>query len=404
MISTISVAMAFYNTLAFSFGGLSDVFFAFGWFCIYAAVSIGLHTWVDASLVSSPLNKEGERLSYRINGFKCFTRKFAIMYVLWMFNLFSSFSPMGFLIVSLSFSIFLSLFVAMKSESTTVSEFLQSFYTGVAVAPRIGALDLKLFLVSHIGMSAWGLLCCSTLVNGIETGKSGVILPSILQLVYVVDFFVYEDWYCNTLDITYDNLGFYMIWGMLGWVPSFYTLPLQVGYLEKLSGTGIEIISVILLFILMYLGFRISNTQRFYFRRWLDARILQKCSNELRDRYEESYISRPSREVDYINDKIVVYIKVYYNIGYSRHTSGLLCSGLWSFSRHVNYIFDMGIALCFGLATFSFTWKAFAYFLFLSGILTHRSMRDELKCSKKYGEGWEMYKKEVPYCLIKYIY
>ena len=103
------------------------------------------------------------------------------------------------------------------------------------------------------------------------------------------------------------------------------------------------------------------------------------------------------------------------------------CSGFWGLSRHLNYVFELMLALTWslpslgnnaplGLARIS----PFFYFFFLLILLVHRyravrqvirhfsclfrTFRDEEKCRGKYGEGYEKYCQEVPYRMIPWVF
>ena len=87
-------------------------------------------------------------------------------------------------------------------------------------------------------------------------------------------------------------------------------------------------------------------------------------------------------------------------------------SGWWGVSRHFHYISELLACLSWALPCgFDFnkiyelkTWLPYAYFIYLFILLFHRIYRDEQKCEKKYGVGYEQYKKLVPYRLIPYIF
>ena len=57
------------------------------------------------------------------------------------------------------------------------------------------------------------------------------MVATILHSIYVVDFFVNEDWYLRTIDIAHDHFGFYLAWGSLAFLPTMYTL--QTQYLAR---------------------------------------------------------------------------------------------------------------------------------------------------------------------------
>lgn len=84
--------------------------------------------------------------------------------------------------------------------------------------------------------------------------------------------------------------------------------------------------------------------------------------------------------------------------------SVLLASGFWGLSRHFNYVLELFIALLFGLPALNSSIIPYFYLAFMFVLLIHRSIRDEDKCSKKYGRYWQEYCKLVPYKIFPFIY
>lgn len=62
-------------------------------------------------------------------------------------------------------------------------------------------------------------------------GNSG---GSVLQAIYVLDFFWNETWYLKTIDICHDHFGWYLGWGDCVWLPYLYTLQVR----SQGGGTG----------------------------------------------------------------------------------------------------------------------------------------------------------------------
>ena len=84
----------------------------------------------------------------------------------------------------------------------------------------------------------------------------------------------------------------------------------------------------------------------------------------------------------------------------------LLVNGFWGIARHPQYIFELGVALSWGLCTNPFLrhGQSLLYFIFLTILLSHRAVRDAEKCQAKYGEGYAKYVKRVPYKMVPYFY
>lgn len=77
----------------------------------------------------------------------------------------------------------------------------------------------------RLGMIMWQLLVVINFLAGCQLNgfDAGHFANAFLQSVYLYKFFHWETGYFNTLDITLDRAGYYLCWGCLVWVPSFYT-------------------------------------------------------------------------------------------------------------------------------------------------------------------------------------
>ena len=89
----------------------------------------------------------------------------------------------------------------------------------------------------------------------------------------------------------------------------------------------------------------------------------------------------------------------------------LICSGFWGVSRHMNYVFELMLALSWSLPSLGnvaslplASASPFFYFFFLLILLVHRTFRDEEKCSEKYGEGYQKYCQEVKCRMIPFVF
>lgn len=85
-------------------------------------------------------------------------------------------------------------------------------------------------------------------------------------------------------------------------------------------------------------------------------------------------------------------------------TSLLLASGWWGLSRHFHYVPELVAAWCWSVPALSSAILPYFYFVFLNILLFHRAVRDDIRCSVKYGKYWEEYRKLVPTYIIPYIF
>ncbi|KXT07145.1 hypothetical protein AC578_2352 [Pseudocercospora eumusae] len=260
---------------------------------------------------------------------------------------------------------------------------IYDYWIGVELNPRLGKhLDLKFFHNGRVGMGAWTLINLSWAAYqyqqlGYVTDSMLIVL--ILHATYVVDFYVNEDWYLRTIDISHDHFGFMLSWGDSTFLPSFYTL--QAQYLARYPThlTRLQAAAILGVGFLGYAMFRSANFQRDHVRaKKGDARIWGRKAEFIRTKY------RTSDNVE--------------------HESLLLTSGWWGVARHANYLADL--IQCFAFcATCGFTHiLPWSYFFFMCILLCHRARRDERRCRAKYGKQWEEYCGLVPYTIIPGIF
>lgn len=88
----------------------------------------------------------------------------------------------------------------------------------------------------------------------------------------------------------------------------------------------------------------------------------------------------------------------------TKSTSLLLVSGYWAISRHFHYIPEILLSFFWTLPAMFNSIVPYFYVIYLIILLSHRSIRDDNKCSQKYGAYWIEYKKNVPYKILPYIF
>lgn len=259
--------------------------------------------------------------------------------------------------------------------------FIYDYAMGVEFNPRFGNFDFKLFFNGRPGILAWTLINLSFAYYQYEKFgyvTDSMILVNMLQGLYVIDFFWNENWYLKTIDIAHDHFGWYLAWGDCLFLPFIYTL--QGAYLmhNDINLGFIKFITILSLGFFGYIIFRWTNYQKDYFRRTENPKIWFKDAKYIECEYKVS------------SGKI--------------YKSKLLCSGLWSLARHMNYTGDLILSLCYCLACGFNHILPYFYIIFMLILLISRCYRDEDRCSKKYGATWHLYCKKVPYRLIPYIF
>lgn len=200
-------------------------------------------------------------------------------------------------------------------------------------------------------------------------------LVTILQVLYVIDFYVNEAWYLGTIDIAHDHYGFYLAWGCFCFLPTTYTIQAQyLGMYESPTSTAYLIV-VFIIGLAGYVLFRSVNDQK-HALRTLGARCL--------------IWGKPA---EYI-------VAPYTTADGKKRTSLLLCSGWWGWSRHANYVGDLLLSYASCALVGSSKVVVWTYAIWMTVCLVHRCKRDEKRLEVKYGAAWAEYCKRVPWRFV----
>jgi len=190
----------------------------------------------------------------------------------------------------------------------------------------------------------------------------------LFEFIYVADYFIFEEHTLSTWDIITEHWGSCSYSETCG-IPIMFLI--QAWYLldsQESSSTPFLILNVVLFAIGFYI-FRISNLEKDQFKTDPNNKIWGKPAKVL------------------TNGK-----------------SKLLVDGWWGRMRHPNYVGDILIAISMSLPCGFNYIGPYLYPIYLTTLLIHRQMRDDNKCSKKYGALWQEYCKVVPYKLLPGIY
>ncbi|KAF7368088.1 7-dehydrocholesterol reductase [Mycena sanguinolenta] len=188
----------------------------------------------------------GNRLQYKINGLLSWFLTIGV-YILgglrswWDADIVAK-QWLGLMVAANAYAIVLTVVVYVKahvapshsSDRKFSGSLFHDIFAGIELNPRIGHLDLKLFNIGRVGMTAWTIVNLSLAASQYQHFGyvcNGMIVVNILQNLYILDFFYHEDWYTRTIDIAHDHFGFYLAWGGGACIPSMYTI--QAQYLAR---------------------------------------------------------------------------------------------------------------------------------------------------------------------------
>ena len=386
-------------TIPTSLPTLNDVVTSFSWQA--SSVYLGwivfqfiLYLIVPGPRIRGTRLRDGTYLEYPINGMSsllitAITATLIHIYVTpltWILDNFLELCSASILFsFALSFYLYISSFnvgVVGKNKKAQVPLLaansgitVYDFFLGRELNPRALNVDLKYFCELRPGLFAWILIDIAAVLKG---GLSPAMIIAVgLQVLYVFDALWSEASILTTMDIVMDGFGFMLAFGDLAWVPAMYSL--QPRFLAAAAASGVAATASPTSQIHLILCAIVGATGFYIFR----------SSNAQKDTFKKD-----PKHPSVVNLAVIR----------TETGSSLLAGGWWGAARHVNYAGDLLLALAMSLTTGFVTPVTYFYPLYFAVLLWHRELRDDHKCSAKYGPAWEEYKKRVPYAIIPGVY
>lgn len=357
-------------------------------FLVYIAwflFQVVLHLLVPGPDVDGVQLRNGSRLKYRINGWRCLLLTLVAaaavhVYVTPLTWIADHFPQLATSMIAFSFLLSVYLYASsfvgdkMLALGGNSGIAIYDFFIGRELNPRVlgGRLDLKYFCELRPGLFGWLVINIAMALRQYET--MGTVTPNMLlvlffQGLYVADSVFCEECILTTMDIIQDGFGFMLAFGDLAWVPVMYSL--QARYLADTS------LQFPLWFTALAAGVAIVG---FY---------IFRAANAQKDTFK--------KEPNHPSVKDLPYIK-------TENGGRLLAGGWWGTARHINYFGDWLLSVGMSLPTGFGTPVTYFYPVYFAVLLWHRELRDEHKCAHKYGKDWVKYKQMVPYRIIPYAY
>ncbi|OMO82051.1 delta(14)-sterol reductase-like protein [Corchorus capsularis] len=348
---------------------------------IYFAYLAVAGSILPGKLVPGVTLQDGSRLHYRCNGLLALVLLVGLLGIGSKMNFVSLtvISDRGLELLSatfiFSFLVMLVLYAAgcrSRSKGSSLKphitgNLIHDWWYGVQLNPQFMGIDLKFFFV-RAGMMGWLLINLSILAKSVQDGSLSLsmILYQLFCVLYILDYFVYEEYMTSTWDIIAERLGFMLVFGDLVWIP--FTFSIQGWWLlnNKVELTKAAAIANCFVFLIGYLVFRGANKQKHIFKK---------------------------------NPKELIWGKPPKVIG-----GKLLASGYWGIARHSNYLGDLLLALSFSLPCGISSPIPYFYPIYLFILLVWRERRDEARCAEKYKDIWAEYCRLVPWRIFPYLY
>jgi len=357
---------------------LTSVLLLAGWIAFQGL----LYVYGPGKVVEGRPAFNGERAEYRINGLFAFVVTTVGLIGALYVDLFSArwllaqWGPL--LTVCTLFAVGVSLvtYVAGRRRGAlerSTGNAIYDFFIGAILNPRVGRHDMKFFFESRFGMGVWAAFAVIVPAAQIEAQGSlspAMLVVSLCQTIYIVDFFVLEKNLLSMIDIIEENLGFMLWHGFLVWMPFNFTLQQQYILEADPQLSTLASVAILLLNVGGYYIFRSSNLQKVQFRRDPTQPIWGKPPESMQ----------------------------------TKRGTKLLLSGWWGIARHSNYLGDILMAFAWCLACGFGSLVPYFYVLYFVPLLIDRERRDNAMCKRKYGDDWDRYCERVPYRIIPFVY
>lgn len=363
---------------------------AVGMLAVWLSFQAALLILLPGELRDGPISPAGNRPRYKLNGVAAFV---VTHLVAWLVC-----GPLGWvdasivhdrfgelLITSSLLALVLCLGLYLKgltmpasSDAGGTGRPMWDFYWGTQLHPKLAGVELKQLINCRYAMMGWSIMILSDAaaqVDRLGHLDLGMLVAVALQVVYIFKFFVWEDGYFHSIDIMHDRFGFYIAWGVCGWLPIVYTLP-TLYLVDHPSGMGV--VAALLLFVFgvaaIYVNYE-ADAQRQRVRATQgQAKVWGRAPQTIVASYTPAD-------------------------GVPRQNL-LLVSGWWGVARHFHYLPELALAAAWTLPVGFDRGLPWFYFVFLTILLVHRSLRDDDRCARKYGPAWVEYRRRVPWRIL----
>ncbi len=363
---------------------------AAGMLLVWLVFQIGLLILLPGKHLDGPATPAGNRPRYKLNG----VAAFVVTHFAWwlatgpldMFDASVVYHRFGELLATSSLAALIACIVIyVKGRDMPASRDaggtdrpIWDFYWGTWLHPRVFDVELKQLINCRYAMLGWSIIVLSNAAAHVELHgelSNAMLVCTVLQLIYLFKFFLWEGGYFHSLDITHDRFGFYIAWGVCGWLPIVYTLP------------NLHLVQHwITLPWWLALG---------VFALGVAALVVNYQADRQRQRVRATH-----GKAKVWGRKPETILATYTTADGVKRQNLLLVSGWWGVARHFHYLPELLLAVAWTLPVGFNRALPWFYVGFLTILLVHRSMRDDDRCARKYGAAWTEYRTRVPWRIL----
>ena len=242
------------------------------------------------------------------------------------------------------------------------------FFYGVEKNPQMWGIDLKMFSYrpSLIGLALMNVSFAALQWEETGTLSLAMICYQAFTLIYITNYFHFEQGMLFTWDIIEEKFGWMLIWGDYVLVPFFYSLPAAYVLLRPDDIAPAPALAAAALYVFGFWVFRGANGQKHQFKQHPSAPIW----------------------------------------GRAPHVVGgcLLASGFWGIGRKLNYTGEFLMYVSWTLMAGFQSLVPYLVPAWLLLLLMQRAGRDDKRCRQKYGQLWDEYCRTARFRMFPYIY
>lgn len=323
------------------------------------------------SLLEHLYARAGEYKSYKTNMHNCMMNKlpFVILFILINYQ--------SLIFVSVIYGLIFSVMIYFKGFFNNKNSkcFINDFYYGMKNNSKVEIfqeenLDLKIFLVNHIGFPLWLLLNLRNTIFGIANGTYIPLIITTLQSIYIIFWSLNEKWLIVIMEKYYSKIGFNLCYGSFALVPAIFCNYTYYTSINIVQHNYLLLSIYIFIYLLGLHIFICSSIEKYSFKKSLNP--------------QEKYISLNCKD----------------------HICRFLVdeNSWWYYSRYINYLGELLMVLSLSLICGFSSIIPHVYTILIIYTLFDRIRYNERKNEIRFSEDWKLYKKYVPYVLIPYVY
>ncbi|KAI0666820.1 ERG4/ERG24 ergosterol biosynthesis protein [Trametes maxima] len=278
--------------------------------------------------------------------------------------------------------------VATGNQIRMSGSFLYDVFMGACLNPRIGPVDLKMWLEVRI---PWVIVFFMSVSGACKQYELyGYVTPNMAFMCLATWLYLNacgkgEECIPQTWDMFHEKWGFLVIFWNFAGVPFSYIYSVVYMASHDPSKYQFSTPTYVILFTTLLTAYYIWDTS-------MSQKSRFKMQTQGITTYRKTFPQLPWGTL-----KNPTYIQ-------TAHGNRLLTDGWWRYSRKPNYVADWIMSLTWGLCQGPCSAIPYFYSVFFIVVLIHRCGRDFERCAIKYGKDWEKYCSIVKYKFVPGIY